>query len=137
MEALSVGKRIKNKRREKGITQLQIQEQTSISSGNLSCIENGKYLPSSSALLELSKILGCSMEWLLTGEQPIENNNANKETSDIEDSLEIKLIDLFRYMSEDDKLELLAIAQIKAQKQNKKMANFSYLGEDGISSDIS
>ena len=136
MEALSVGKRIKNKRREKGITQLQIQEQTSISSGNLSCIENGKDLPSSSALLELSKSLGCSMEWLLTGEQPIENNNANKETSDIEDNLEIKLIDLFRNMSEDDKLELLAIAQIKAQKQNKKMARFSYLGEDGIASDI-
>ena len=73
MKTLSVGKRIKNRRKEIGITQLQIQEQTSISSGNLSCIENDKYLPSSLALLELSKILECSMEWILTGDYFIEN----------------------------------------------------------------
>lgn len=136
MDAISVGKRIKQKRKENGITQLQIQEQTSISSGNLSCIENGKYLPSSSALLELSKILKCSMEWLLTGEQAIANKDANAATSDIEDSLKIQLIDLFRNMSDEDKIELLAIAQIKAQKQNKKIAKFSHLGENGIATDI-
>lgn len=117
MKTLSVGKRIKNRRKEIGITQLQIQEQTSISSGNLSCIENDKYLPSSSALLELSKILGCSMEWLLTGDYSIEN------TLTIEDIFEVKLIDLFRTMSEEDKFELLAIAQFKAEKQHKAKSN--------------
>ena len=51
-----IGQRIKERRKELKITQTQIQQETSISSGNLSCIENGKYLPSAVALLELSKI---------------------------------------------------------------------------------
>lgn len=136
MEALNVGKRIKNRRKELGITQLQIQKQTSISSGNLSCIENDKYLPSSVALLELSKILECSMEWILTGESSGTNSNISKKNLDIEDNLEIKLIDLFRNMSEEDKIELISIAQIKVEKQNKKMAKLSSLGENSIASEI-
>ena len=129
MKTLSVGKRIKNRRKEIGITQLQIQEQTSISSGNLSCIENDKYLPSSLALLELSKILECSMEWILTGDYFIENTN--KETLNIEDVFEIKLIDLFRNMSDGDKFELLAIAKFKAEKQRKEKTNSSSLESKG------
>ena len=39
-----IGKRIKARRLELHITQTQIQEQTCVTSGNLSCIENGKYL---------------------------------------------------------------------------------------------
>ncbi len=118
-----IGQRIKERRKELHITQTQIQEQTGITSGNLSCIENGKYLPSSVALLELSKILNCSVDWILTGKPVISNIN---NSLDITDSKESELINYFREMSSDDQEELIQIAQIKAtkKKRNKeKLAN--------------
>ena len=78
-----IGIRIKSRRKELHITQAQIQEETSISTGNLSCIEKGKYLPSTTALIELSKILNCSIDWILTGKSSI-----SKNTSPLSDDLE-------------------------------------------------
>lgn len=71
---ISIGERIKNRRKELNITQIQIQNATGISSGNMSGIESGKSLPSASALIELSKILNCSIDWILTGISPISKN---------------------------------------------------------------
>lgn len=78
-----IGIRIKSRRKELHITQAQIQEESSISTGNLSCIENGKYLPSTTALIELSKILNCSIDWILTGKSSI-----SKNTPSLSDDLE-------------------------------------------------
>lgn len=63
----TVGNRIRNRRKELNITQKQIFEITGISNGNLSIIENDKSWPSSQALISLSKILDCSIDWILTG----------------------------------------------------------------------
>ena len=68
MESQSIGTRIKQRRNELGLKQLQIKELTGISSGNLSDIENGKKLPSTPALLALSDKLDCSIDWILKGE---------------------------------------------------------------------
>ena len=87
-----IGQRIKERRKELKITQTQIQQETSISSGNLSCIENGKYLPSAVALLELSKILDCSIDWMLTGKSSISEN------ASILDNEEAELLNGFRKM---------------------------------------
>lgn len=65
----SIGERIRQLRKSKHITQTQIYEQTGISSGNLSGIESGKSLPSASAVIELSKILQCSTDYILTGSE--------------------------------------------------------------------
>ena len=109
-----IGQRIKERRKELKITQTQIQQETSISSGNLSCIENGKYLPSAVALLELSKILNCSIDWMLTG------NSSISESSTILDTEETELLNGFRKLSEDDKEELLCLLQAKLRKLKKK-----------------
>lgn len=112
-----IGQRIKERRKALKITQTQIQENTSISSGNLSCIENGKYLPSAIALMELSKILDCSIDWILTGNSSISNNN---NISDIEESeTEKQLIDQFRSLSEEDQEEILMMVQLKYNRTKK------------------
>lgn len=111
-----IGQRIKERRNELHITQTQVQEHTGITTGNLSCIENGKYLPSSIALLELSKILNCSVDWILTGNPSISENS---NFLDIEGHKEEKLITLFREMESDDQDELIQIAQIKADKKKR------------------
>lgn len=108
-----IGQRIKERRKELKITQTQIQKETSISSGNLSCIENGKYLPSAVALLELSTILNCSIDWILTGKSSI------SECDLILDNEETELLNGFRELSEDDKEELLCLLHLKLRKTHK------------------
>ena len=108
-----IGQRIKERRKELKITQTQNQQETSISSGNLSCIENGKYLPSAVALLELSKILDCSIDWMLTGKSSI------SESSAILDNKETKLLNGFRELSEDDQEELIGLLEMKLRKTHK------------------
>lgn len=112
-----IGQRIKDRRIELQLTQSYIQKNTSISSGNLSCIENGKYLPSATALIELSQILDCSIDWILTGNSKISNIT---DPLDILDSNEKKLLLYFQKMSSSDKEEFLMIAQIKANKGKRK-----------------
>ena len=110
-----IGQRIKERRRALKITQTQIQENTSISSGNLSCIENGKYLPSATALVELSNILECSVDWILTGNSSISNNQV---VLDIKDS-ERTLLTQFKELSEDDQEEILMMVQLKYNRTQK------------------
>ena len=110
-----IGNRIKNRRKELNITQTQIQEQTSISSGNLSCIENGKYLPSATALIELSNILDCSIDWILTGNSSISKNSS---ISDIGED-DYKLLELFHGMSEDDQEDMMMMIQVKYNRNHR------------------
>ena len=63
----SIGERIYSRRKELGITGTQIKNAIGISTGNLSGIEKGSSLPSATALIGLSKILNCSVDWILTG----------------------------------------------------------------------
>ena len=63
----SIGERIATRRKELGITGQQIKESIGISTGNLSGIEKGSSLPSATALIGLSQILDCSIDWILTG----------------------------------------------------------------------
>jgi len=121
-----VGQRIKKRRKELNITQTQIKEQTSISSGNLSCIENGKYLPSAVALIELSKVLKCSIDWILTGEPSISDK---EQISDIEevknrDAQEARLLSYYRAISKPEQEELISIAKMKSDKE-MRMTNKS------------
>jgi transcriptional regulator with XRE-family HTH domain len=110
-----IGQRIKKRRKELHITQTQIQEQTSISPGNLSCIENGKYLPSAIALTELSKVLDCSVDWILTGNSPVKENCICSNTHENVQ----ELLDIFCVLSYEDQDELLQIARIKANKSKR------------------
>lgn len=123
-----IGQRIKERRKELKITQTQIQQETSISSGNLSCIENGKYLPSAVALLELSKILDCSIDWMLTGKSSISEN------ASILDNEEVELLNMFRELDHDDQEELIDIVEIKLKRKKKgsgTAARSSLYTEDG------
>lgn len=110
MENVSIGSRIKQRRKELGLTQVQIKQETGISSGNMSEIENGNKLPSTPALISLSAILDCSIDWMLKGETP------NRENAFLSDERESQLLEGFKELSEDDKNELLEILQMKLRK---------------------
>lgn len=112
----TIGQRIKTRRKECKLTGIQIKEQTGISTGNLSDIENGNVLPSAIALMELSKILECSTDYILFGKS---RRNENKEYLNISEE-DKKLLEFFHGISEDDKEELLMLAQMKYNKSKRK-----------------
>ena len=113
MENLSIGTRIKQRRKELGLTQVQIKQATGISSGNMSEIENGNKLPSTPALISLSAILDCSIDWMLKGETP------KRENVLLSDERDIQLLEGFRELSEEDKDELMEILEMKLRKLKK------------------
>ena len=105
----TVGSRIKQRRTELKLTQKQIQAATGISSGNLSDIENGRVLPSSSALINLSNILKCSIDWILKGESL--NNEIDPDQN--------KFLSLFNELTMEDQNEILELMEFKVLKRGR------------------
>ena len=68
----TLGQRISKLRKEKGLTQEELANKFNISTQAISKWENDYSSPDISVLLELSKILGVSVEYLLSGEATIE-----------------------------------------------------------------
>lgn len=65
---MTIGERIHKRRKELKLTMQTIFERENIKTGNLSELEHDKYLPSVQTLISLSRVLNCSIDWLLTGE---------------------------------------------------------------------
>ena len=68
----TLGQRISKLRKEKGLSQEELANKFNISTQAISKWENDYSSPDISVLLELSKILGVSVEYLLSGEATIE-----------------------------------------------------------------
>lgn len=120
MNNMEIGNRIKQRRKELGLTQVQIHEATGISSGNLSLIENGKSLPSSSALVNLSNLLQCSIDYLLKGNSlnlEISGLSNFKEVGDVSD-IELSLIKLFRQLDQNDQEEIIDVMELKIKRKD-------------------
>lgn len=120
MNNMEIGNRIKQRRKELGLTQVQIHEATGISSGNLSLIENGKSLPSSSALVNLSNLLQCSIDYLLKGNSlnlEISGLSNFKEIGDVSD-IELSLIKLFRQLDQGDQEEIIDVMELKIKRKD-------------------
>ncbi|MBR4832570.1 MAG: helix-turn-helix transcriptional regulator, partial [Butyrivibrio sp.] len=81
MNQIDIGKFIANCRKEKGLTQAQLAEKLNITDRAVSKWETGKSLPDSSIMLELSNILGVTVNELLSGER-IEMNNYEEKVSE-------------------------------------------------------
>ena len=115
LDIQSIGKRIKKRRKELHLTQTEIKEKTGISSGNMSDIERGNRLPAATTLAQLSEILDCSIDWILTGKSPVSENLISPDIGEKDQ----KLLSLFHEISEEDQEELLMIAQLKYNRTQK------------------
>ena len=115
LDIQSIGKRIKKRRKELHLTQTEIKEKTGISSGYMSDIERGNRLPAATTLAQLSEILDCSIDWILTGKSPVSENLISPDIGEKDQ----KLLSLFHEISEEDQEELLMIAQLKYNRTQK------------------
>lgn len=113
LDMVTIGKRIKERRKELHLTLADIKGKTGISTGNLSDIENGNRLPASPTLVQLADALQCSTDWILM------HNVPNSEKSACSDLEELEILDMYRQLSEDDKEEIYMMLSLKV-KRNKR-----------------
>ena len=112
IDMISVGQRIKDRRKELNLTQTDVYHQTGIASGALSQIENGSRSPSIMIFYKLAVALDCSTDWLLTGES---SDSKNFIFSESEESV----IAMYRELSDDDKDEVFEILSLKLRKARR------------------
>lgn len=112
----TIGARIKARRKELGLTQIDIKAAAGISSGNISDIENGNRLPAAATLVQLSLVLHCSVDWILTGNFPVQENMPGSAPQTPEEQT---LLYEFRSLSPADQEELLEILQMKLRRAKK------------------
>lgn len=114
-----IGSRLKERRKELGITISQIHDQTGISTGVLSAWERSEKLPSAPSLVKLSEVLQCSVDWILFGEQRFQsslNSEINILHPPVSSSLESELVSLYRELNLEDQEEVLEIIKLKLRK---------------------
>ena len=85
MDQIQIGKFIAEKRKEQGMTQMQLAEALGITDRAVSKWETGRSLPDASIMLELCKILKITVNELLCGEElSMENYNEKTEKALLE-----------------------------------------------------
>lgn len=85
---MTIGERIRNLRKALGLTLDELSLKTGVNKASISSFENGKYAPSSEAIISLSKEFGVTTDYLLKGEDSIVENTANNQVRVKDNSLE-------------------------------------------------
>ena len=122
LDMIGIGERIKKRRKELGLSQIDIYEKCNITSGALSKIENGKTIPSIISFYKLSLVLECDMNWLATGfSSNLQNYTFCKQEED--------LLSRFRKLPEDEQMEILEILDMKLRKLHKARNDSTQLSD--------
>lgn len=123
MKDTSIGQRIKQRRKELGLTQAAVHQQIGISAGNLSDYERDDKLPSALSLLRLSEALDCTTDWILKG---TETATTNQEMSPHKNLYHV--LEMYLYLDEDDQKEIDLLLKYKYnKKEDEKKALLSSL----------
>ncbi|ETC93034.1 DNA-binding protein [Enterococcus faecalis PF3] len=85
MDSKVVGTRMKQKRLEKKMTQVDVATKSGISSKYYGSIENGKNSPSIEKLSAIAKALGCSLHYLLNDRMEDTENRVAVETKRLQE----------------------------------------------------
>jgi transcriptional regulator with XRE-family HTH domain len=117
----TAGDRIREIREKRGINQDKLAEEADLSKSFLSEVENNKRNISSQALLRIAKILGASVDYLLTGEA-----KENKLTDPVVIPPELSRAAAELHLSFSDTIELLeAHRSVVARRSTKSTKNFT------------
>ena len=111
----TIGKRIRYARKINKLSLTDVKNETGLSTGNLSELENDKFAPSSNALIAFRKLFNVSIDWILTGASPMEVSG--KETFNESPGIylsdeEKELIELYRKLDKNKKRDIQGFLQI-------------------------
>jgi len=119
----TVGKRIRYARKMNNLTLTEVKNLTGLSTGNLSDLENDKFMPSANALISFRKVFNVSIDWLLTGVPPI--TLAKGEMVKEEQTLYLteedrELIEAFRALDEEKRRDIQGFIHVVNQSKKAK-----------------
>lgn len=135
---MTIGERIRTRRKELNLTMKAIFEQENIKTGNLSELENDKYLPSVQTLIALSRVLECSIDWILTGKEytVLDQKTLNTENLKIEQGLlcdgsplkdeEADLVAMYRLLPEEEREDVFDIVHLKYKRRVERKRESIY-----------
>lgn len=109
-----IGERLKSRRKELHLTLTDVHAKIGISTGNLSDIERGKYLPSASMIVSLSELYECDTDWILKGKSLISDNLVLTDN-------ECLLLHIFRELPYADQEEVLGIISLKQNRLQREL----------------
>lgn len=120
----TIGKRIRYARKINKLSLTDVKNETGLSTGNLSELENDKFAPSSNALIAFRRLFNVSIDWILTGAPPmaLSGNETINESSGLYLSEEEKeLIESYRKLDREKKRDIHGFIQVvKALKLNNQ-----------------
>lgn len=137
-----IDKRISERLKHLQIKQADLCRETNISNNAISNYVSGNRIPDTLSTYKLSKALGVTMEWLLTGEV-IPTNENSKDIADNLPQHENELLLEYRKLNCHDKKEMLAYIKMKLDFEMRSQAPPSSIskcgnnstGEEAITSD--
>lgn len=120
---MTLGQRLKHLRKKEKISQREFAKHAGISQGNLSDMENDKYLPSITTVISIIEYYGFSAEWILFGIGPIQaidynnisDNSLSLSTPIAED--EEELLSVYRDLASEGK----AIVKSTCYQERRRM----------------
>lgn len=114
IERNMLGQRLKQWRKERKITLVELSELIGTANGALSAIETGKTKPSAETLASLAKNTDIDIKWLLIG---YEEDSSNMLKAD-----EYQLLDLYRSASLEIKAAAINVLSYQKNIRNGKMS---------------
>jgi transcriptional regulator with XRE-family HTH domain len=87
---MGLGERIKERREELGLTQLQLARALGVTPQHISVIEKNKRAPSLDSLAKLAQELGVTTDYLITGKESVVSDVISVIKADIGLSLDVK-----------------------------------------------
>lgn len=84
LDYISIGRKIRTRRKELGVTQEYIANCLDINPSHISNIECGRTNPSLTALINIANVLQCSVDYFINGEYTFENQKNNSVELDNE-----------------------------------------------------
>ena len=116
--------RLKELREEKGLTQNSIATAIDTTQTNIGRWEKGLNEPSYTQIIKLADFFECSVDYLLGREDDFGNITIKKEMPDDVTADEQELLDLFRSLPKEEKVQsteyIRYLAERKGSKQKKK-----------------
>ena len=77
MIEMLLGKRVRDLRKEKGLTQQELGDLINVTKVSICCYENGTRMPTIDTLLELGKVFGVSIDYFLGRDQAVNHHEDN------------------------------------------------------------
>lgn len=116
-ETTEIIARLKELRAKTGLSQAKYAQLIGVSPGNISSWESGGSLPGALALRNITKKIGCSVDWILTGVEP------EPQTQKVEAIFDPDLkdmIDVLKNLMESDDPDLRGWAKIQFKNAFKE-----------------